>query len=145
MAARAGSCGRASCAAWIARTRPSGTDRPELTQPESSLRCGVGAGARRSEDGPLLTGGGRFTDDLSVPDQAHAVFVRATVAHGTIRRVDVATALALPGVLAIATGADARAAGVGAIPPAASFPGRGGTPLASAPIPPLAVGRVRCV
>ena len=95
-----------------------------MTPPESSLRFGAAGGARRSEDGPLLTGGGRFTDDLSVPDQAHAVFVRATVAHGTIRRVDVATALALPGVLAIVTGADARAAGLGAIPPAASFPGR---------------------
>ena len=63
---------------------------------ESSLRFGAAAGARRSEDGPLLTGGGRFTDDVAVPGQAHAVFVRATVAHGVIRNVDVASALALP-------------------------------------------------
>ena len=145
-AARAGSCGRASCAGWTARTRLSGIDWPELTQPESSLRFGAAAGARRSEDGPLLTGRGRFTDDLTVPGQAHAVFVRATV--GPRRRsgaVDVTSALALPGVLAILTGADARADGLGAIPPAAAFPGRGGVPLASAPIPPLAIDRVRYV
>ena len=111
----------------------------------SSLRFGAVAGGRRSEDGPLLTGRGRFTDDLDVPGQAHAVFVRSQVANAVIRRVDATAARALPGVLAILTGADARADGLGAIPPAASFPGRGGTPLASAPIPPLAVDRVRYV
>jgi len=111
----------------------------------SSLRFGAVAGGRRSEDRPLLTGRGRFTDDLDAPGQAHAVFVRSQVAHAVIRRVDATPARALPGVLAILTGADARADGLGAIPPAASFPGRGGTPLASAPIPPLAVDRVRYV
>jgi aerobic carbon-monoxide dehydrogenase large subunit len=116
-----------------------------LTDPESSLRFGTAAGGRRSEDGPLLTGRGRFTDDVDLPGQAHAVFVRAPIAHALIRGVDSARALALPGVLAVLTGADARAAGLGAIPPAASFPGRGGRPLASAPIPPLAVDRVRYV
>jgi carbon-monoxide dehydrogenase large subunit len=116
-----------------------------LTDPGSSLRFGTAAGGRRSEDGPLLTGRGRFTDDVDLPGQAHAVFVRAPVAHALIRGVDSARALALPGVLAVLTGADARAAGLGAIPPAAAFPGRGGKPLASAPIPPLAVERVRYV
>ena len=114
-----------------------------MTDRESSLRFGAVAGGRRSEDGPLLTGRGRFTDDLDAPGQTHAVFVRSQVAHAVIRRVDATAARALPGVLAILTGADARADGLGAIPPAASFPGRGGTPLASAPIPPLAVDRVR--
>jgi len=111
----------------------------------SSLRFGAVAGGRRSEDRPLLTGRGRFTDDLDAPGQAHAVFVRSQIAHAVIRRVDATAARALPGVLAILTGADARADGLGAIPPAASLPGRGGTPLASAPIPPLAVDRVRYV
>jgi len=116
-----------------------------LTDRESSLRFGAVAGGRRSEDGPLLTGRGRFTDDLDAPGQTHAVFVRSQVAYAVIRRVDATAARALPGVLAILTGADARADGLGAIPPAASFPGRGGTPLATAPIPPLAVDRVRYV
>jgi len=116
-----------------------------LTGPEPSLRFGTAAGGRRSEDGPLLTGRGRFTDDVSLPGQVHGVFVRAAIAHAMIRTVDGAAALALPGVLAVLTGRDLQAAGLGAIPPAAAFPGRGGKPLATAPIPPLAVDRVRYV
>ena len=122
-----------------------GIDWPELTGPGSSLRFGTAAGGRRSEDGPLLTGRGRFTDDVDVPGQAHAAFARSPVAHGIIRAVDTSRALALPGVLAVLTGRDVVSAGLGAIPPAASFPGRGGKPLATAPIPPLAVDRVRYV
>ncbi|HSB40686.1 MAG TPA: molybdopterin cofactor-binding domain-containing protein, partial [Methylomirabilota bacterium] len=109
-----------------------------------ALRFGAGSG-RRSEDGPLLTGRGRFTDDVDLPGQVHAVFVRSPIAHAVIRGVDPAPALALPGVLAVFPGRDLSAAGLGAIPPAAAFPGRGGRPLASAPIPPLAVDRVRHV
>ena len=41
------------------------------------MRFGSAAGGRRSEDGPLLTGRGRFTDDVDLPGQAHAAFVRA--------------------------------------------------------------------
>jgi carbon-monoxide dehydrogenase large subunit len=108
-------------------------------------RFGTAAGGRRSEDGPLLTGRGRFTDDVDLPGQVHAAFARSSVAHGLIRGVDPSRALALPGVLAVLTGRDATAAGLGAIPPAASFPGRGGKLLAVAPIPPLAVDRVRYV
>ena len=110
-----------------------------------SLRFGSASGGRRREDGPLLTGRGRFTDDLTLAGEVHAVFVRAPIAHAVIRSVDPAPALALPGVLAVFTGRDLVAAGLGAIPPAASFPGRGGRPLAAAPIPPLAVDRVRHV
>ncbi len=110
-----------------------------------TLRFGTAGGGRRSEDGPLLTGRGRFTDDVDLPGQAHAAFARASAAHGVIRSVDTSQALAMPGVLAVLTGRDLAAAGLGAIPPAASFPGRGGRPLASAPIPPLAVDRVRYV
>jgi aerobic carbon-monoxide dehydrogenase large subunit len=112
---------------------------------DSALRFGAAAGGRRSEDGPLLTGRGRFTDDLDRPGQAHAAFARAAVAHGVIRGLDLSRARALPGVLAVYTGRDLVAAGLGAIPPAAAFPGRGGRPLAAAPIPPLAVDRVRFV
>ncbi len=109
------------------------------------LRFGRDARARRAEDGPLLTGRGRFTDDVDVPGQVHAAFARAPVAHATIRGVDASAARAMPGVLAVLTGADLRAAGLGDIPPAVSFPGRGGRPMIAAPIPPLAVDRVRYV
>ncbi len=118
---------------------------PELTASGDALRFGSATGGRRSEDGPLLTGRGRFTDDVDRPGQVHAAFARSAAAHGVIRAVDTSRALALPGVLAVLTGRDLAAAGLGAIPPAASFPGRGGKALASAPIPPLAVDRVRYV
>ena len=116
-----------------------------MTASGDARRFGSATGGRRSEDGPLLTGRGRFTDDVDLPGQVHAAFARSAAAHGVIRAVDTSRALALPGVLAVLTGRDLAAAGLGAIPPAAAFPGRGGKPLASAPIPPLAVGRVRYV
>ena len=116
-----------------------------MTASGDALRFGSATGGRRSEDGPLLTGRGRFTDDVDLPGQVHAAFARSAAAHGVIRAVDTSRALALPGVLAVLTGRDLAAAGLGAIPPAATFPGRGGKPLASAPIPPLAVDRVRYV
>jgi len=109
------------------------------------LRFGSDQATRRSEDEPLLAGRGRFTDDLGVPGLVHAAFVRSTVGHAEIRAVNVAAALARPGVLGVFTGRDLAAAGLGAIPPAASFPGRDGKPMVAAPIPPLAVERTRYV
>jgi len=109
------------------------------------VRFGSDRDARRSEDGPLLTGRGRFTDDVHVPGEAHAAFVRASVGHAEIRGLDVAAASRKPGVLGVFTGRDLAADGLGAIPPAAAFPGRGGRPMVDAPIPPLAIDRVRYV
>jgi aerobic carbon-monoxide dehydrogenase large subunit len=109
------------------------------------LRFGSDGHALRSEDGPLLTGHGRFTDDVDLPGQVHAAFVRAQVGHGEIRRIDSSRALALPGVLGVFTGLDLRAGGLGTIPPVVSFPGRAGRPMLQAPIPPLAIERVRYV
>lgn len=108
-------------------------------------RFGTAHDTRRSEDPPLLMGRGRFTDDISVPGQVYAAFVRAPVAHGELRRVDSAAAARIPGVLAVFTGGDLVAAGLGAIPPLASFPGRDGSRLYPAAMPPLAVKRVRYV
>jgi carbon-monoxide dehydrogenase large subunit len=108
-----------------------------------ALRFGSSGETLRSEDPPLVTGQGRFTDDLNVPGQAHAVFVRASVAHAIIRGVDVSAAKAAPGVLGVFTGADLAAAGLGPIPPIAVANGRDGKPMAVAPIPVLATDRVR--
>jgi len=112
---------------------------------EESLRFGSGRDALRSEDEPLLTGRGRFTDDLAPAGAAHAAFVRAAVGHGTIRAVDVAAAAKLPGVVAIFTGADLERDGIGAIPPAVLLPGRNGTQMFGAAMPVLAAQRVRYV
>ncbi|MGE0722894.1 MAG: xanthine dehydrogenase family protein molybdopterin-binding subunit [Alphaproteobacteria bacterium] len=109
------------------------------------LRFGSADDRTRVEDRALLRGEGRFTDDVDLPGQAHAVFVRAPVGHGEIRSIDAAAARAMPGVLAILTGADLAADGLGPIPPAAVFPGRDGKPMFVAAMPVLALERVRYV
>src|SRR5262245_7777988 len=65
----------------------------------------VGASIRRLEDPRLLTGGGRYVDDIVRPGMAHAVIVRSSRAHARLRRVDLASAPAHPGVLGGVTGA----------------------------------------
>lgn len=70
---------------------------------------GIGTRVGRTEDHALLTGAARFVDDVrrhEHPDALHAVFVRSTVAHARIRRVDTTTAGAQPGVVAVLTAAD---------------------------------------
>jgi carbon-monoxide dehydrogenase large subunit len=110
-----------------------------------SARFGSGHGTARSEDDPLLAGRGRYTDDLEVPGAAHAAFVRAPIAHARIRGVDTRAARGMPGVLAVLTGADVLAAGLGPIPPAVLLPGRDGKPMLNAAMPVLAADRVRYV
>ena len=112
---------------------------------EQTLRFGSSRDALRSEDDPLLTGRGRYTDDVDLPGQAWAAFTRAPVAHAQIRALHAAAAARMPGVIAVFTGADLAADGIGAIPPAVSMTGRGGKPMLGAPIPVLAHGRVRYV
>jgi aerobic carbon-monoxide dehydrogenase large subunit len=119
-------------------------DKAEMTG-ESGLRFGSGRGAIRSEDAPLVTGAGKFTDDINLPGQAYAAFVRASVAHATIRKVDVVTAARMPDVLAVITGQDTAAENIGGIPPVASFNGRDGKPMYQASMPVLAGDRVRFV
>jgi carbon-monoxide dehydrogenase large subunit len=107
---------------------------------ENSLRFGSGREALRSEDDALLLGRARFTDDIDLPGQAFAAFARAQLAHGDIRGIDASRARAMPGVLAVYTGADLAREGLGAIPPAVVLPG-----MIAAAMPPLAVERVRYV
>jgi len=76
----------------------------------------IGRPLRRKEDLRLLTGSGQFSDDLSLPWQAHAAMVRSPHPHARIARIEAARALAMPGVLAVFTGADCAADGLGAIP-----------------------------
>ena len=66
----------------------------------------IGASVTRLEDGPLLTGGGRFADDCNFPGQLHMRVVRAPVAHGRIAAIRTGEALAMPGVVAVWTGAE---------------------------------------
>ena len=75
----------------------------------------IGRALPRLEDERLVTGDGRFTDDLHLPDEAHAAFVRSPHAHAAIKGIDTTAARALPDVLAVLTAADYQAAGLGGI------------------------------
>ena len=108
-------------------------------------KFGTGQPVRRSEDPRLLRGRGRFTDDKNLPGQAHATVLRSALAHGEIRRVGTEAAAAMPGVVAIFTGADLAADGIGHLPCALPLKSRDGSKLIVPPRPALAEGRVRHV
>ena len=61
----------------------------------------LGNAVRRLEDPALLTGVGKYVDDLVAPNMAHVAFVRSTVAHANLGSVDVSEALSMPGVVAV--------------------------------------------
>jgi aerobic carbon-monoxide dehydrogenase large subunit len=82
----------------------------------STVGAGIGRPVRRREDLRLLTGGGRYSDDINVAGQAYAVMVRSTHAHAHVRSVDVAAARAVPGVLEVLAGRDMLADGLKPIP-----------------------------
>ncbi len=79
-------------------------------------RYGVGQPIRRTEDRRFLTGEGRFVDDVSMPEMAHMAILRSPHAHAGIDSVDTTAAAQAPGVLAVLTGADWIADGLGGIP-----------------------------
>ncbi len=108
-------------------------------------RFGSGAAVRRVEDPALVRGQGRFTDDNVLPGQSWLAFLRSDRAHARIVAIDGSAALALPGVLAVYTGADLVAAGVKPIPVAAAFKRPDGQPFATPPKRALAHEFVRFV
>jgi carbon-monoxide dehydrogenase large subunit len=75
-----------------------------------------GSSIKRREDPRLITGKGVFTDDVKLPGQVHAVFVRSPHAHARVRRVDVSRARQVPGVVAAFTGKDLADGGVNPLP-----------------------------
>ena len=109
------------------------------------MKFGIGQPVRRYEDLRLITGRGRYTDDISLPRMAHAFVLRAPVAHALIKRIDASAARGLPGVLFVATGDDVRADGLGNVPCLVPLTNRDGTPRHDTPRPVLALGKVRHV
>src|SRR5258708_20276391 len=83
---------------------------------EKATSARIGQAVRSKEALRLVTGKGCYTDDISLPGQAYAVMVRSPHAHARIRHVDVAPAMAAPGVLAVLTGRDLLADGLRPIP-----------------------------
>lgn len=68
----------------------------------------IGKSIKRVEDPRLLTGNGQYIDDIALPKMAHAAILRSDRAHARIKRIDVSKAKALPGVILVMTGEDAK-------------------------------------
>ena len=90
---------------------------------------GIGQPVRRKEDVRLVTGAGAFTDDIALPGQLWAAFVRSPHAHALIKSIDTAAARAMPGVIDIITGAELAEAGMGRMVSDAEFKDRSGRPM----------------
>ena len=106
---------------------------------------GIGASVQRKEDKKFLTGKGRYTDDINRPGQTHAYFVRSDVAHANIKSIDTKAASAASGVVAVYTGEDVAADGIGGPICGWVVPCRDGSPTKEPPHPILANGKVRYV
>src|SRR2546429_8731493 len=76
-----------------------------------AAREGFGKPVLRKDDARLLVGGGCYSDDVNLPGQAYAYMVRSPHAHARIRGIDVADALAVPGVVPVLTGRGTTAGG----------------------------------
>ncbi len=109
------------------------------------MKFGIGQPMRRHEDLRLITGRGRYTDDITLPRMTHAFVLRAPVAHARIKRIDATAARRMPEVLLVATGEDVRADGLGDVPCMVPLVSRDGTPRHDTPRPVLALGKVRHV
>jgi aerobic carbon-monoxide dehydrogenase large subunit len=109
----------------------------------SLQKFGIGQPVPRTEDPKLVRGEGRYTDDINLPGQAHAVVVRSSHAHGIIRRIGTEAARAMPGVLGVYTGSDLQA--YGTLKCIVAFKNRDGSPMRKPARPALALDKVRFV
>ena len=134
------------------KNAPSGRDAVSFLQSRTgSAPQGIGKPVLRKEDARLVVGRGCYSDDVNLPGQVHACFVRSHYAHARIGRIETAAARATPGVIAVLTGVDAAADGV---KPVAHSP-MPGNPYEDiirkedvrfiAPHPPMPADRVRFV
>jgi carbon-monoxide dehydrogenase large subunit len=108
----------------------------------ASARFGASRSQKRLEDDRLLTGKGRYSDDLEFPGQGWLVLVRSPHAHARLASIDLEPAKQAPGVIAAWTMAELRADGVGHLPFPPLFKRADGSPMAAPPRMPLAEGKV---
>src|SRR5262245_4532500 len=105
----------------------------------------IGQGVSRFEDLRLIRGGGGYVDDIKLPGLAHGVVLRSRQAHAKIESIDIKAAKSAPGVLAVLTANDVKAAGYDDLPVPAGLKRRDGSPMYKPRYPILAVDRVRWV
>jgi carbon-monoxide dehydrogenase large subunit len=116
-----------------------------VTDPIVVEKFAVGQSVRRLEDPRLIQGLGRYSDDVSLPREAHAVLARSPHGHARVRAIDTRAALKAPGVLAVLTAAELTADGVGHLPTDRNRKRRDGSPAFPTPRPALLGERVRHV
>ena len=105
----------------------------------------IGEPLKRREDLKFLTGRGCYVGDVNLPDTAQLVLVRSPHAHAKILNIDTSAAEAMPGVLAVITGAQWQAAGLGSLPCLSPVHFSDGRRMNEAVRPVLAIDRVRMV
>jgi carbon-monoxide dehydrogenase large subunit len=105
----------------------------------------IGQRVRREEDRRLLTGRGRYVDDVAAIGAARGYVLRSPHAHARILGIDTSAAAAVVGVLAVLTGADLRRRGLGTLRPMIPRRRKNGAPAHVCPQPLLAQERVRYV
>ena len=106
---------------------------------------GIGASVRRKEDQRFLLGKGRYTDDINVAGQTHAYFLRSPHAHAIIEGIDTSAATAAPGVVAVLTGDDLAADGIGPLICGVTVTSDDGEPHRAPAHPALAQSKVNYV
>src|SRR3954465_6021713 len=105
----------------------------------------IGQPVRRREDYRFLTGQGTYTDDINRPGQLYAFILRSPHANARINGIDASAAQSAPGVVAVFTGQDLEAEGIGGLPCGWLVNSKDGSPMAEPPHPVLAGGHVRHV
>ncbi len=106
---------------------------------------GIGAAVRRKEDQRFITGKGHYTDDVNRPGQCHAYFLRSPHAHANIKSIESNAAAAMPGVLAVLTGAELAADKIGNLICGWMITSKDGSPMKMAPHPAIAHGKANHV
>ena len=114
---------------------------PQTQFDPDSARFGSARSQKRLEDDRLLTGGGTYSDDREFPGAAWLVLVRSPHAHARITAVELSSASAAPGVIAVWSIAELQADGVRPIPFPPLFKRADGSPMAAPPRTLLAEGR----
>src|SRR5437764_9537507 len=106
---------------------------------------GIGAPVRRKEDQRFITGKGHYTDDINRPGQSYAYFLRSPHAHAKIKSIDSAAATALPGVIAVLTGADLASDKIGNLICGWMIISKDGSQMKMAPHPAIAHAKANFV
>ncbi|MEP3525095.1 MAG: xanthine dehydrogenase family protein molybdopterin-binding subunit [Hyphomicrobiales bacterium] len=106
---------------------------------------GIGARTLRKEDKRFITGRGQYTDDITLPGQLHASFVRSPHAHAKIKSIDTSAAKAMDGVIDVLTGDQLVADGIGNIICGWMIHSKDGSPMNMGAWPAMAPETVRFV